>query len=692
MFPELQSLALDLSWSWDERVRAAFPALDARLWDECSHNPILLLERLGPEGVAAALRRDGVAAKVEDALAAIRERQARPPSLPALDPRVVVGYFSMEFGLTEALPIYAGGLGVLAGDHLKASSDLGLPLVGVGLLYRQGFSRQRIDDGGRQVDAYPRTSFDDLPISRARDFFGHPVDVAAPIGDRVVQLAVWRAQVGRTPLVLLDADLPENPTDLRSITDRLYVPEPERRLPQEIALGIGGLRALRALGVHPTVLHMNEGHGFLVAVERVGTYREELGLDLDRALAVARASLVFTTHTPIAAGSDYFAPALVEKLLGPYLNRVGFTLDQLVDLGRQRPGDADEPLCTTYVGLRLAGRSVGVSRLHGEVSRELWRDAWPGRPTSRVPIGSVTNGVHLPTWLSGTIADLFQQYVGDHWWDLEADDVAWDGIERIPAGDLWNRHVALRHRLVAAVHNRGVGQLGGVDTLTIGFSRRFAAYKRADLVLRDLGRLRRLLGDPDRPIQLVFAGKAHPADQTGKDVLHHVVDAARQEGGVSFLVDYDLEVARSIVQGADVWLNNPRRFLEASGTSGMKAAANGALNLSILDGWWDEAFRPSLGWAIPSSATLAQPETDDGAEADALFDLLEQQVVPLFYQRDPQDIPQRWVQMMRASMREAAACFSARRMVVDYFWDCYVPAATEEAALRRIARPVNSGA
>ncbi|MBO0702270.1 MAG: alpha-glucan family phosphorylase, partial [Candidatus Dormibacteraeota bacterium] len=651
---------------------------DAGLWKECAHNPILLLQRLGPEGVAAALRRDGVEARVRDALVAREERRRRPPSLPVLDEApVLVGYFSMEFGLAEALPIYAGGLGVLAGDHLKASSDLKLPLVGVGLLYRQGSGHQGIDEGGRQVDSFHPSDFDQLPIRRARDVFGEPLTVEAPIGSARVRLAVWRCQVGHTPLILLDSDLPENPEDLRGVTDRLYVPEPDRRLRQEIALGVGGVRALRALGVEPTVLHMNEGHGFLVAVERVCNYRQELGLDLERALTLARASLVFTTHTPVAAGSDYFDAGLVQALLGPYLAEVGIDLERFLDLGRKRPGDHQEPLCTTYVGLRLAGRSVGVSRLHGEVSRDLWRAAWPKRPESRVPIGAVTNGVHHPTWIARPIADLLREHVSPVWWELGRGAPEWAGIDAIPAEALWSAHQGLRRRLYEVVAEQAVGRAGNPDALIIGFSRRFAAYKRADLVLRDLPRLRRLLGDPDRPIQLVFAGKAHPADQPGKDILHHVVGTAREQVGVAFLVDYNVEVARYLVGGADIWLNNPQRFLEASGTSGMKAAANGALNLSILDGWWDEAYRPEIGWAIPSAATRQHPETDDGAEAAALLTLLEETVVPLYYDRDPQGIPQTWLRMMRASMKEAAACFSARRMVADYFWDCYVPAASE---------------
>jgi starch phosphorylase len=441
------------------------------------------------------------------------------------------------------------------------------------------------------------------------------------------------------------------------------------------------MRALRALGVRTTALHMNEGHGFLVAAERVRELRNERGLPLDEAERLARAELVFTTHTPVAAGSDYFAPALVQRQLGPYLEQVGLQVEDLLDLGRKRPGDAEEPLCTTYVGLRLAGRSVAVSRLHRRVSRQLWRDAWPGRPSSRVPIGSVTNGVHLPTWVAPEIAELLARHVAPDWADLDAGDAAWERALRIPDEELWTCHRALRRRLVGrAAHGAEGGPLDP-DALTIGFSRRFAPYKRANLVLRDGERLARLTGDGARPIQFVFSGKAHPADLQGKAILHDIVDAARHRPRFAFVPDYGLEVARPLVQGADLWLNNPRRLLEASGTSGMKAGANGVLNMSVRDGWWDEAYRDDIGWAIPSAAELGGPEPDDEAEGEALYRLLEEHVVPCFYDRDERGIPARWVAMMRASIRWVAPMFAARRMVLQYHQDCYLRAAEDARRL-----------
>jgi starch phosphorylase len=678
---ELRDIALDLTWTWEPRIRALFAALDPELWERSGHNPVLLLARLGEEGVRDALLRPEVRAALDDARAALRQYRGRPAARFDAGAPLEVAYFSLEFGLTEGLPIYSGGLGVLAGDHLKAASDLGLPLVGVGLLYRQGFGRQRIDDEGGQYEVYPENVFEELPMRRVQGPDG-PLEVTCPLGDRQVRIAVWQVQVGRVPLYLLDTDVEGNPPELRAITDRLYVPEPARRLPQEIVLGIGGMRALRAMGIDSTVFHMNEGHGFLLAVERIRELRLRRQLTLEEARLIARAGFVFTTHTPVAAGSDYFEPGLVRELLGPYLAEVGLSFERFMDLGRRTPGDTRELLCTTYVGLRMADRAVGVSRLHGAVSRRLWKDAWPGLPEAQVPIYSVTNGVHMPSWMAPEIAALLARHVAPDWWDLGADDARWSGVEAIPDEELWECHRALRRRLVETLRRRGESDGLDPDALTIGFSRRFAPYKRADLVLADRARLLRLMRNPRRPVQVVFSGKAHPADLEGKRILREIVQVARQEPHVVFVEDYDVEVARLLVQGADVWLNNPRRFLEASGTSGMKAGANGVLNLSVLDGWWDEGYRPSLGWAIPSGATMDSPTTDDAAEAEALHRLLEREVVPTFYERDERGLPTRWLAMMRASIRHIATGFSARRMVLDYLSECYAPAARRVEQLR----------
>jgi starch phosphorylase len=678
VFEELNRFAHDLLWTWQPRIEALFRALDPEQWESTRQNPVLLLKQLGEDGVARACERDEVKKALEGARQAHRDYYDRHPRFMDAQAPLVVAYFSLEFGLAECLPIYSGGLGVLAGDHLKATSDLGLPLVAVGLLYRQGFGRQEIDQAGRQQEVYFENRGGDLPVQRVEG-----VEVEAPIGSRNVRIGVWRAQVGRVPLFLLDTDLEANPPDLRAITDRLYVPEPDRRLRQEIVLGIGGVRALRALGMVAGVFHLNEGHSFLCAIERIRELRSSRQMTLEEARLVARAGIVFTTHTPIAAGSDYFEPGLVWDLLNPYLTQVGISFDRFMDLGRQRPGDPRERLCTTYAALRLADQSVGVSRLHGAVSRRLWKDAWRGLPEAQVPIGSVTNGVHMPTWVAPEIAALLNRYVGPDWWDLDGGDGRWQAVHEIPAADLWATHIELKRRLltIAKVRGEDSGDLD-VNALTIGFARRFAPYKRANLLLQDRPRLGKLLRNAKRPVQILFAGKAHPADQPGKDIVAGVVAMAREEAKVAFLKDYDIELARHLVQGADVWLNNPQRFLEASGTSGMKAGANGALNVSILDGWWDEAYRPELGWAIPSGATLERPVVDDQAEAEGLYRLLEREVVPAFFQRDDAGIPQKWVEMMRASIRHTATAFAARRMVIDYFNIAYAPGARRVEQLR----------
>ncbi len=675
---ELNQFAYDLLWTWQPRIEALFRALDPELWTSTRENPVLLLQQLGEEGIQKACEREEVRQAFDGARAAYREYYDRNPRFMDAQAPLAIAYFSLEFGLTECLPIYSGGLGVLAGDHLKATSDLGLPLVAVGLLYKQGFGRQEIDASGRQVEVYFENRGSDLPVRKLEG-----VEVEAPIGTRNVRIAVWRAQVGRVPLFLLDTDLESNPNDLRSITDRLYVPEPDRRLRQEIVLGIGGVRVLRALGLDAGVFHLNEGHSFLCAIERIRELRASRQMTLEEARLVARAGIVFTTHTPIAAGSDYFDAGLVWDLLGPYLTQVGISFDRFMDLGRQRPGDPRERLCTTYAALRLADQSVGVSRLHGAVSRRLWKDAWKGLPDRQVPIGSVTNGVHMPTWVAPDIAGLLSRYVGPDWWDLDPADGRWHAVYEIAAAELWAIHGELKRRLLELVKERAeTPHEIDMNALTIGFGRRFAPYKRANLLLRDRPRLTKLLRNTRRPVQILFAGKSHPADQPGKDIVAGIVALAREEPRVIFLKDYDIALARHLVQGADVWLNNPRRFLEASGTSGMKAGANGALNVSVLDGWWDEAYRPEFGWAIPSGATLDRQDIDDIAEAEGLYRLLEREVVPLYYTRDESGIPRRWVEMMKASMRNVVTQFSARRMVIDYFNSAYGPGARRVEQLR----------
>ena len=665
-FEELSALAYDLTWTWDRRIRDLFQALDPDRWVEARGNPVAMLNRLDRGQLEARLGRVEV------------PRQEPPPGAQDFtqpDLGEGVAYFSMEFGITDCLPIFSGGLGVLAADHLKAAAQAGLPVTGVGLFYRTAFARQRVSVDGAQVSDFPTSVVADLPI-RPIIVDGRQLQVEVPVGAEVVRAQAWEARLGAVRLVLLDTAVATNPEHLRDITERLYVPESDRRLRQEIVLGIGGVRVLRALGLEPSVFHLNEGHSFLACLELT---RERLGagMNLEEARRAVAAGAVFTTHTPIAAGSDYFTQDLVSELLGPYLDEVGVGLEEFMDSGRAHPGDREEMLCTTYVALRSCDHRVGVSRLHGEVSRRLWKDAWPGVDEDDVPIGSVTNGVHMPTWVAGPVAHLLERHLGPQWSQLDPDHPRWAAVAEMPDADLWAAHQELKERLMEAVAEARGGDPGlfSPATLTIGFSRRFAHYKRAGLLLSDEERLVGILGRAGREVQLVFSGKAHPADTMGQDILSTIVLYSRREPRMAFIEDYGMEIARLMVQGADVWLNNPRRLVEASGTSGMKAGANGVLNLSIPDGWWDEGRRSAAGFTIPSRTTLDDPESDDEAEAEALYELLEQRVVPLFYDRDPNGLPSGWIAMMRDSIRHVAANFSSRRMVLDYCRQCYVPAA-----------------
>ncbi|GAC1577635.1 MAG: glycosyltransferase family 1 protein [Candidatus Dormibacteria bacterium] len=687
MIREVRRLALDLTWTWEPRIQRLFQALEPGIWDETSHNPMAVIRALGDAGVEQALQREDVRRALDDAIEAQREHDAYKPHVVPGEDMPPIAYFSLEFGLTDSLPIYSGGLGILAGDHLKASGDLRLPLVGVGLFYKQGFGRQRINESGDQVEQYLYNHPQLLPLELVRTD-GVPLQVEAPIGDRVVHAKVWRVRVGTVPLYLLDTGIESNPPELRSICDRLYVSEPAARLRQEMVLGIGGVRALRTMGISAGVCHLNEGHSFLAAIESASQRIAGTTGPLAQRIASAGVPTVFTTHTPVAAGSDFFSAALVEELLGPYLRSLDIDVEEFVDFGRLRPGDEAEELCSTVVGLREAQRVVGVSRLHGAVSRNLWQSAWPGTTEAEVPIGSITNGVHMPTWLAPTIAELLAEYVDPRWADLDPGDERWRSISEIPDEELWSVHQTLRRRLVvlAQVRSNSTGMMRP-DILTIGFSRRFAQYKRANLLLSQPDRLRALAGSAGREVQFIFAGKAHPADGGGKEILRDIVDFSRSEACVSFVEDYNMDIARILVQGADVWLNNPKRLLEASGTSGMKAGANGVLNLSVADGWWDEGYSPNIGWTVPSAqTTIDNPDSDDGADADEIYRLLEQSVIPLFYERDTEGIPRRWVAMMRHSIHQVVTRFSARRMVLQYHQELYEPLARAGSATRKQAR------
>lgn len=680
-----------------------FRRLDRELWETSKHNPVLMLgtieqpklmEAANDEAFLAHLRR------VEtdlDAYLSERPHWFRKQGGARPDDPPEIAYFSAEFGITECLSIFAGGLGMLAGDHLKSASDLGLPLTGAGLLYQQGYFRQTLNQAGWQQEIYENNDFDNLPVSPARDPAGAPLVISVDLPDHPVYAQVWRAQVGRIALYLLDTNIDRNPRpEDRDLTDALYGGDREMRIRQEILLGIGGYRALEALGIHPTVYHMNEGHSAFLAVEHIRRLMETRGLSFEEARVLASASLVFTTHTPVEAGHDYFGPDLIERYFDRFARSLGISWTDFMELGRAVPGQGE--FCMTVLALRLATQANGVSKLHGEVSRHMWRGLWPGVPEDEIPIRHVTNGVHFRSWTSLEINQLYDRYLGPAWRDDLANGEVWTRVHSIPAEELWRTHERRRDRLVAWARRRvrdqrirrsappseieAADEILDPDALTIGFARRFAEYKRATLILRDMPRLTRILTDPQRPVQIIFAGKAHPRDERGKELIRQLSMVTRQKDlgrRVVFLEDYDMSVARYLVQGVDVWLNNPKRPLEASGTSGMKAAANGVLNLSIPDGWWDEVWRDPensqlIGWAIGKGEQYQDDEYQNQLEADALYDLLESDVVPTFYDRGADRIPRHWIERMKASIGTLCGFVNTHRMVGDYMRGFYVRA------------------
>jgi len=704
----LRRLAYNLRWSWNHDTIELFRRLDRELWEEIGHNPVLLLGRVEQARLEAAAADAGFLAHLERTLADLEHYLSAELTWFAQADSSwkgpLVAYFSAEFGLSESLSIFAGGLGMLAGDHLKSASNLGVPLVGVGLLYQQGYFRQYLNTAGWQQERYEDNDFHTLPLTLQRRSDGSPLRVEVNYPGRRVLAQVWQAQVGRVPLYLLDANLEANTPEDRDITDQLYGGDLEMRLKQEILLGIGGYRALEALGLNPSVYHMNEGHAAFLSLERLRRLMQREGLSFAEAREAASAGLVFTTHTPVPAGHDHFPPELIERYLGEYARELGLGLNGFLALGRKNPADGRETFGMTTLALKLAAHANGVSRLHGQVSRRMWQELWPGVPEEEIPIGYVTNGVHFQSWISLEMNQLFERYLGPRWREEPADRALWQEVWRIPSEELWRTHQRRRERLVNFARYRLREQLVqqgateaeleaalGVldpDALTIGFARRFATYKRATLIFSDPERLLRILSHPTRPVQLVFAGKAHPRDEEGKRFIQQVVEFARQPAFAKhlvFLEDYDMAVGRALVQGADVWLNNPRRPLEASGTSGLKAMANGALNLSTLDGWWDEAWQDAdpaepIGWAIGRGEDYSDLTLQDHLEAEALYALLEQDVVPAFYER-ANGLPRRWLERMKASIATLAPRYNTHRMVREYTQRCYLVEAGRGQAL-----------
>lgn len=697
----LMRLAMNLRWSWDERVRDLFRWVDPDGWERSGHDPVRLLGSVGPERLEA-LAHDPAFCGLLDALRTDLEHYLATPGWFAAwqartgSPLRAVAYFSPEFGIAEAIPQYSGGLGVLAGDHLKAASALGVPLVGVGLFYRQGYFHQVLDAEGWQRERY--ADLDPYAMALTPAAGGR---VTVDLAGTPLAAQVWRAEVGRVRLFLLDSDVEENDAELRRVTDRLYGGDVEHRLRQEILLGIGGVRALDAVGEPTQVFHTNEGHAGFLALECLRRAMVVDGLSFEEAVEAVRAATIFTTHTPVPAGIDRFPRPLMEKYFTGWCEEVGIPFERLMALGHAPGEPEDAPFNMAVLGLRLAGRANGVSRLHGSVSRLMFSGLWPGVPVEEVPISAITNGVHPPTWVAPEMTDLLDRYVLPEW--QEAGPDRWARIADAPDEDIWRVREQCRQRLVAYVRARlraaevarGGAEAAWVDAvfdpraLTIGFARRFASYKRATLLLSDPDRLRRLLLDPDRPVQLVFAGKAHPADEAGKEMIRQIVQFARRPDvrhRVVFLEDYDIATARALYQGCDLWLNHPRRPLEACGTSGQKAALNGALNCSVLDGWWDEMYDGENGWAIPSAEHHDDLDRRDEVEATSLFELLEREVVPLFFERDETGVPRRWVQRIRHSLATLGPKVSASRMLQEYVERLYGPTAERAEAFAAAGR------
>jgi starch phosphorylase len=665
----LESIAGNLSFSWIPGARALFADLDFERFAALNHSPSGLLAELDDDALARALT-PAYAERVRQVLAAAAAELDGPTWWEHRGEHdgFCVAYFSCEFGLDESLLIYSGGLGVLSGDHLKSAHELGVPLVAVGLLYREGYFRQSLDAKGRQVEHYPVNDFSRLPVTLVEGVVP-AVELAGPEGKLVaVSAQVWSVKVGRISLYLLDTDVAANPEWARPITDTLYGGDREHRIHQELVLGIGGVRALRSLGVEPTVFHLNEGHSAFLQLERLRELVVEQGIGRDAALQRIRASTVFTTHTPVPAGNEIFDPALVRRNVGALAEQCGFEWPELAALGRVEPDDDGFGL--TPFALHTAAYANAVSELHGEVSREMWRGLWPKLNVDDVPIGSITNGVHARTWISDALASAL---------GVDADGaIDFARVHDIGDEHLWDLHRAAKHDLLAFIgRSRKCGELLDRDALTIGFARRFATYKRADLLFSDPDRLSVLLNDAERPLQLLLAGKAHPQDEGGKQLIQRVFEFsqdARSHGRVIFLEDYEMTLASYLVEGVDVWLNTPRRPLEASGTSGMKAALNGVLNCSILDGWWVEGYSPETGFAIGDERVAATDEEQDMADREALFTVLETQVLPTYYERDDRGVPPLWLDLMRHSIADLGARFNTNRMVAEYVDELYLPA------------------
>ena len=671
---KIGELARNLWWSWQPEVTNIFRELDPERWREVVHNPVWLLEKYTPETLEKRASEAVLHTRINWAYRRWREYMEATDAWGATHAGVLgqrpTAYFSAEFGLHESLPIYSGGLGVLAGDHLKSASDLGIPLVGVGLFYDQGYFQQYVDPNGWQQETYNDQMIEKLPIEPALTPAGKPVRINVDTRGGKIHARVWKVNVGRIPLYLLDTDIPENRDEDRQLTSRLYGGDQRTRIRQEIILGIGGVRALAALGIQPGVYHMNEGHSAFAGLEVIRQRIRDDAVSFDEALRETAASCAFTTHTPVPAGHDRFNAELIEEHVGPLRDELGLRAEALMGLGRVEPQNDHESFCMTVLAFKLCRRVNAVSSLHGVVSRRMWANLWPWRSEEEIPIGHITNGIHVPSWLAAQMRMLFDRVLPPNWFLRTGEPGVWAPVEDLSPGELWETHQTLKTRLIMFARDRLAKQARRWDSsdkavqraataldpraLTIGFARRFAPYKRADLIMRDLEWLAKLITSSDHPIQLIIAGKSHPADENGKAILQRIIKISQKEpfdGRVVFLEDYDINLTRHLVQGVDLWLNNPRRPLEASGTSGQKVVLNGGLNCSILDGWWAEAYDGFNGFAIGTGRTHVNQEIQDDRDAASLTEVLEHEVVPLYYNRDRDDLPQEWIKRMKRAVR-----------------------------------------
>jgi glycogen phosphorylase len=680
----LADLAYNYRWSWTPGGPELLASVDPRRWELCLGNPVRLVEETAPARLAELARDEDFLGRLAALHGTVSSRLAEPLRDDPVTADRPAAFFCAEYAIHKSLPVYSGGLGVLAGDILKEASDMGLPLVAVGLMYRHGYFRQRIDASGWQHEYWVETDPDRVPAALVTGPDGRALTVTVPIGERTVVAQVWRVDVGRVPLLLLDADRPENDLTDRWITSRLYVGDPGVRLGQYALLGIGGVRALHALGIDPGVVHLNEGHAAMACLELARAEGERTGASLEDAFEAVRQRTVFTTHTPVPAGNDTYPAPQMAEALGGIASEMGVDPQRLVRRGRTHPDESAEPFGVTQFALRSSRIANAVSARHGEVARDMWHDLWPDRPVEDVPITHVTNGAHIPTWIGCPMRELLDRYLGEGWTDRAVDPATWRAVDEIPAEELWAARGAQRRELIDVVRERSVtDRLGRGDTaeyvraavnaldpdmLTMGFARRVATYKRLDLLLRDVGRALALLSDDERPVQLILAGKAHPKDDDGKRLVQRLFEMKGHfpvGRRVVYLDDYDLALGAAMVRGCDIWVNVPRPPLEASGTSGIKSAMNGGLQLSVLDGWWPEAYDGSNGWAISGEV-----DNDHGAQdwrhADELYRLLTDDAVPTFYGRDARGVPHDWLDMVRASLRTIGPMFGAGRMVRDY--------------------------